>query len=168
MTLVMIGTLPTLRPEHFDAKWLSDGARYTQLNTELFAARGEDMLLNLEGAPGPTGAVDRLTTRVGSIMPESVCTSVQLHIQTAPEDFGAYWNAAQCLAGVQVAVGANSAFLLGKALWHETRIPLFPALRTVLPAMASPRASSEKIAAPAAPSTVLRVTSPSIASSRTP
>src|SRR5690606_31164428 len=27
--------------------------------------------------------------------------------------------------GVQVALGANSPFLLGKALWHETRIPLF-------------------------------------------
>jgi hypothetical protein len=125
VSLVMIGTLPTLRPEHFDAKWLSNGTRYTKLNHELFAARGEDMVLNLEGAPGPTGTVDRLTRHVGSIMPESVCTSVQLHIQTAPEDFGAYWNAAQCLAGVQVAVGANSPFLLGKALWHETRIPLF-------------------------------------------
>jgi hypothetical protein len=125
VSLVMIGALPTLRAEHFDAKWLSDGDRYTTLNNELFAARGEDMLLNLEGAPSPTGAVDRLTSRVSSIMPESVCTSVQLHIQTAPEDFGAYWNAAQCLAGVQVALGANSAFLLGKALWHETRIPLF-------------------------------------------
>jgi hypothetical protein len=125
VNLVMIGTLPTLRAEHLDPKWLSDRARYAKLNTELFAARGEDMLLNLEGAPGPTGAVDRLTSRVGSIMPESICTSVQLHIQTSPHDFGPYWNAAQCLAGVQVAIGANSAFLLGKALWHETRIPLF-------------------------------------------
>jgi hypothetical protein len=125
VALVMIGTLPTLRYEHFDPKWLSNGARYAKLNSEIFAARGEDMLLNLEGAPDQTGSVDRLTTRVGSILPESACTSVQLHIQTAPRDFGAYWNAAQCLAGVQVAVGANSPFLLGKALWQETRIPLF-------------------------------------------
>jgi hypothetical protein len=35
------------------------------------------------------------------------------------------WNAAQVIAGVQVAVGANSPFLLGRQLWHETRIPLF-------------------------------------------
>ncbi|MGH3803555.1 MAG: glutamate--cysteine ligase, partial [Pseudonocardiaceae bacterium] len=34
-------------------------------------------------------------------------------------------NAAQVLAGVQVALAANSPFLLGRALWHETRIPLF-------------------------------------------
>ena len=39
--------------------------------------------------------------------------------------FPAYWNAAQCLAGVQLAVGANSPFLLGARLWAETRIPLF-------------------------------------------
>jgi hypothetical protein len=125
ITLVMIGTLPTLRIEHFDPKWLSEGARYALLNTEIFAARGEDMQLRLDGAPMPDGATDRLRTKVGSILPESACTSVQLHVQTAPEDFPAYWNAAQCLAGVQVALGANSPFLLGKALWHETRIPLF-------------------------------------------
>ncbi|HEX3779934.1 MAG TPA: glutamate-cysteine ligase family protein [Pseudonocardiaceae bacterium] len=125
VTLVMIGTLPTLRSEHFDPKWLSDGARYALLNAEIFAARGEDMQLRLDGAPMPDGGTDRLCTKVGSILPESACTSVQLHVQTAPEDFAAYWNAAQCLAGVQVALGANSPFLLGKALWHETRIPLF-------------------------------------------
>jgi len=34
-------------------------------------------------------------------------------------------NAAQCIAGVQVALGANSPFLFGKELWRETRIALF-------------------------------------------
>ena len=43
----------------------------------------------------------------------------------APEDFAAHWNAAQAVAGLQVAVAGNSPFLAGKALWHETRIPLF-------------------------------------------
>src|ERR1700743_3480879 len=33
-SLVLIGMLPTLRPEHFDARWLSTGARYTVLNKE--------------------------------------------------------------------------------------------------------------------------------------
>jgi len=60
-----------------------------------------------------------------SIMPEAACTSVQLHLQVSPESFGNYWNAAQAMAGIQVAVGANSPFLFGRELWRETRIPLF-------------------------------------------
>ncbi|HEX5403231.1 MAG TPA: glutamate--cysteine ligase [Pseudonocardiaceae bacterium] len=124
-SLVLIGMLPTLRPEHFDARWLSAGGRYTVLNDEIFAARGEDMLLDIEGTAMPGRAAERLHARCSSILGESACTSVQLHLQVAPEDFAAYWNAAQCLAGVQVALAGNSPFLLGRALWHETRIPLF-------------------------------------------
>ena len=60
-----------------------------------------------------------------SIAPEAACTSMQLHLQVHPDSFAGYWNAAQCLAGVQLAVGANSPFLLGSRLWAESRIPLF-------------------------------------------
>ena len=60
-----------------------------------------------------------------SIAPESACTSVQLHLQVAPESFADYWNAAQVIAGAQLAVGANSPYLFGKELWRETRIALF-------------------------------------------
>jgi hypothetical protein len=60
-----------------------------------------------------------------SIAPESACTSVQLHLQVAPADFAACWNAAQALAGPQMALGANSPFLFGKRLWAETRTELF-------------------------------------------
>ncbi len=58
-------------------------------------------------------------------MPEAACTSTQLHVQTSPDQFAAYWNASQAIAAVQLAVGANSPYLLGKELWRETRIPLF-------------------------------------------
>ena len=51
---------------------------------------------------------------------------------------------------------------------RHTRMPLLPAPRTVLPASFRPRASSEKMPAPAAPVTVVPVTSPSHASSMTP
>ncbi|MGW1679791.1 glutamate-cysteine ligase family protein [Saccharopolyspora sp. NPDC002376] len=124
--IVMIGTLPTLRSAHFDPSWLSRNPRYSLLNEQIFLARGEEMLLDMEGEPlGEAYHTERLRSYADSILPESACTSVQLHLQVAPEDFAAHWNAAQCLAGVQVAIGANSPFLLGKALWHETRIPLF-------------------------------------------
>ncbi len=36
-----------------------------------------------------------------------------------------YWNAAQAIAGVQVALAANSPFLFGRELWRETLITLF-------------------------------------------
>ncbi|TVT57552.1 glutamate--cysteine ligase [Amycolatopsis rhizosphaerae] len=121
----MIGILPTLTPDHFDQKWITNNTRYTMLNDQIFAARGEEMTLSMDGAALTGCPPERLRTSAESILPEAACTSVQLHLQVAPEEFAAHWNAAQCLAGVQVAVGANSPFLLGKALWHETRIPLF-------------------------------------------
>ena len=34
-------------------------------------------------------------------------------------------NAAQAIAGVQLALASNAPFFFGKELWRETRIPLF-------------------------------------------
>ena len=61
----------------------------------------------------------------GRIIPEAACTSTQLHVQVSPDEFPQYWNAAQAIAGVQLALAANSPYLLGRELWRETRIPLF-------------------------------------------
>src|SRR5215469_12509465 len=116
--LVMVGILPTLQKEDVHEGAMSANARYRVLNEQIFAARGEDMRIEIEG-PEP------LLTHADSITPEAACTSVQLHTQVSPEDFASYWNAAQAIAGVQVALAANSPFLFGKQLWHETRITLF-------------------------------------------
>ena len=71
------------------------------------------------------GGVERLSAYADSIAPEAACTSVQLHQLVHPEDFAGHWNAAQAIAGIQLAVGANSPFFFGKELWRETRIALF-------------------------------------------
>jgi hypothetical protein len=118
--IVQIGILPTVLPEHFNAEWMSANIRYAALNEAVVTARGEDLFIDIEG---PTG--ERLATYTDSIAPESACTSVQLHLQVAPQDFAAHWNAAQALSGPQLAVGANSPYFFGKQLWHETRIELF-------------------------------------------
>jgi len=116
--IVMIGILPTLMPEHLTDNWMSESTRYTALNDSIFSARGEDIPINISG-PEP------LSWRAASIAPESACTSMQLHLQVAPEDFAANWNAAQLVAGPQLALGANSPFFFGHQLWSETRIELF-------------------------------------------
>ena len=114
----MIGILPTLREEHMHEDTLSANARYRVLNEQIFAARGEDLRIAIDGP-------EKLLTHAGSITPEAACTSVQLHVQVSPDAFPSYWNAAQAIAGVQVAVAANSPFLFGRELWAETRITLF-------------------------------------------
>jgi gamma-glutamyl:cysteine ligase YbdK (ATP-grasp superfamily) len=116
--MVMIGILPTLRKDDVNEDTMSPNERFRVLNEQIFAARGEDMSIEIEGA-------EQLLTHADSITPEAACTSVQLHVQVSPESFAAYWNAAQAIAGVQVALAANSPFLFGRQLWHETRITLF-------------------------------------------
>jgi hypothetical protein len=117
-TLIMIGILPTLTPAHTALENLSPNPRYRLLNEQIVTARGEDITLDIRG-------VERLQTSTDSIGPEAAGTSVQCHLQVAPETFASYWNASQAIAGVQVAVGANSPFLFGRRLWDETRITLF-------------------------------------------
>jgi gamma-glutamyl:cysteine ligase YbdK (ATP-grasp superfamily) len=116
--LMMIGILPTLMAGHLSVDALTANPRYKLLNEQIFAARGEDIWLDIAGD-------ERLCTSSDSIAPESACTSVQCHLQVSPEAFPAYWNAAQAVAGVQLALGANSPFLFGHRLWRETRIALF-------------------------------------------
>src|SRR6185437_11835269 len=116
--LVLIGILPTLRQEHAVLDNLSANPRYRLLNEQIIAARGEDMTLNIRGN-------ERLQTSMDSIAAEAANTSLQFHLQVSPDAFATYWNASQAIAGVQIAVGANSPFLFGKRLWAETRIALF-------------------------------------------
>ncbi|MEU6709154.1 glutamate-cysteine ligase family protein [Streptomyces wuyuanensis] len=116
--IVMIGILPTLNGNDLVSANLSDVDRYALLNDQIVAARGEDFTLDIDG-------VERLSCTSSSIAPEAACTSVQLHLQVTPARFAQVWNAAQAVAAVQIAVGANSPFLFGKELWRESRPPLF-------------------------------------------
>jgi gamma-glutamyl:cysteine ligase YbdK (ATP-grasp superfamily) len=116
--LAMIGILPSLREYDATVDAMSPNPRYRLLNEQICAARGEEMRIFIEGP-------ELLLYHVPSIMPEAACTSVQCHLQVSPEAFGSYWNAAQAVAGVQVALAANSPYLFGRELWQETRIPLF-------------------------------------------
>jgi hypothetical protein len=116
--MMIIGILPTVDEAHLNAAAFSANPRYQLLNEQIFAARGEDLEIDIRG-------IERLSTYADTIAPEAACTSVQLHLQVEPDAFAAHWNAAQAIAGVQAAVGANAPFFFGKELWRETRIALF-------------------------------------------
>ncbi len=134
--LLMTGLLPTLLPEHLEQDWMTRSARYRALQEAVLAARGEDVEIDIDGtgdgADGTGGGGDedglpgeRLLRQLGSLAAEGACTSTQVHLKVAPEDFADTWNAAQLLMGPQVALGANSPFAFGQRVWAETRIPLF-------------------------------------------
>jgi gamma-glutamyl:cysteine ligase YbdK (ATP-grasp superfamily) len=116
--IVMIGVLPTIDQEHLTGESISANPRYALLNEQIFAARGEDLHIAIDGP-------ERLSTYADTIAPEAACTSVQFHLQVSPQTYADTWNAAQCMAGLQLALGANSPFFFGKELWRETRVALF-------------------------------------------
>jgi gamma-glutamyl:cysteine ligase YbdK (ATP-grasp superfamily) len=117
-SIILIGILPTLTEQHLVLENLSSNQRYQVLNEQIVAARGEDLELDIQG-------VEQLRAHADSIAPEAACTSLQFHLQVAPDNFANYWNASQAIAAVQVAIGANSPYLCGRHLWAETRIALF-------------------------------------------
>ena len=88
------------------------------LDEAVMSSRHEDITLEVAGA-------EQLSLTMDSISAEAACTSTQLHLQVAPERYASYWNAAQLLAGPQLAVGANSPYLFGRQLHAETRIEVF-------------------------------------------
>jgi gamma-glutamyl:cysteine ligase YbdK (ATP-grasp superfamily) len=116
--LMLIGILPTLRDSDIGEDVMSASERYKLLNEQVFAARGEDMRIVIDGP-------EWLAMYADCITPEAACTSAQFHLQVSPDGFAPVWNAAQAIAGAQVALAANSPFLFGRRLWHETRITLF-------------------------------------------
>ena len=106
--LVMIGILPTLRQEDVHEGTLSASARYRVMNEQIFAARGEDhpdrhRRSPSSCSPAPTASLPRPRAR-----------ACQLHAQVTPDAFASYWNAAQAICAVQVALAANSPYLFGR------------------------------------------------------
>ena len=75
--LVMVGILPTLAEHDVHEGTMSANERYRVLNEQIFAARGEDMRISIDGP-------EQLLTHADSITPEAACTSVQLHTPGQP------------------------------------------------------------------------------------
>lgn len=120
--LLTVGMLPTLSAWQLTAERISTNPRYTLLSQRMRAARRRPFLVRIADGSEPV----EFTT--DSVAPNAATTSLQLHLRVPPDRFAAYYNAAQMIAGAQVAVATNSPYLLARQAWQETRIPLLEQL----------------------------------------
>ncbi len=121
LRVVSIGILPTLTDAHLSLAHISNRPRYHALNEQVQRQRqGRPLRLDIEGTDG-----QHLLTEHHDVMLEAGATSLQAHLQIAPERAARAYNASVIAAAPTVAIGANSPYLFGQALWHETRIALF-------------------------------------------
>lgn len=116
--VLQTGILPTIRKSDLNLNNITPKPRYRMINEVLCGMRGEDNRLNIEG-------LDELLFTHDNVLIEACNTSFQLHFQVTPDNFATFYNIAQAVSGPLLGLAANSPVLMGKRLWHETRIALF-------------------------------------------
>ena len=116
--VVPVGILPTLRPRDLTRKMITPDDRYEALQRELRERRGEKFEIELAGR-------ESLSVRTDSVASEGASTSLQIHYRAHHDRFVDLFNAVQLVTPLLVGLAANSPWLLGRELWHETRIGLF-------------------------------------------
>lgn len=117
--MVMIGTLPIIRDEDLTLANMSPLKRYEALNNEILRRRdGRPLVVDIEGD-------EHLHSEHRDVMLEAATTSFQIHLKTPARVAHRYYNASIMASAPLLAACVNAPFLFTRALWHETRIPLF-------------------------------------------
>ena len=116
--VVLAGILPTLRESDLVLDKMTPSPRYQALNRAMTKLRGGKFSVDIRG-------VDHLQLAHDNVMLEGCNTSFQLHLQVAPDEFAAMYNAAQAAAAPVLAAAVNAPTFLGRRLWQETRVALF-------------------------------------------
>ena len=116
--IALVGILPTLTREHLTLEAMVPTARYFALNEALLRLRGSNFSFSIKG-------IDQLHFNHDNLMLEACNTSFQVHFQVGAEEFAPLYNIAQAVTGPLLASCVNSPILLGKRLWHESRIAVF-------------------------------------------
>lgn len=116
--IILMGILSSIRKSDLGMENLTPMARYYMLNDALTRMRGAEHELKIKGA-------DELHVKHDSVMMEACNTSFQVHFQVSQDDFARLHNIAQLVTAPVLAAAANSPFLFGKQLFHETRIAVF-------------------------------------------
>jgi len=117
--VLLTGTLPTLRSEHLGLDYMTPSSRYAALNEAISKMRAGAFRIAIEGE-------DSLEVFHDNVMLEACNTSFQVHLQVEPDEFAHTYNVAQAVTAPVLATACNSPVLLGRRLWHETRVALFP------------------------------------------
>jgi CBS domain-containing protein len=115
--VLLTGILPTLRAGDLGRESLTPERRYAQLNEAILRAHGPITVV-IDGIEQFEGTYD-------SVALEGVNTSLQLHLQVDPAHSGALYNLAQLISAPLLASATNSPVLLGRRVWHETRVAVF-------------------------------------------
>ncbi len=116
--VLLTGILPSLRQSDLGLENMTPMPRYYALNNAMVRLRGGEFEMRIKG-------IDELYASHDNVMLEACNTSFQLHYQVSPEEFAPMYNLAQLITGPCLAPAVNSPFMLGKRLWHETRVALF-------------------------------------------
>ncbi len=116
--VVLIGILPTLRKSDLSISNMVPADRYYALNDALTRLRGDHYALRIKGT-------DELRVTHDSVMLEAANASFQVHFQVGPEEFAHLYNLAMAVTAPVLAAAVNSPLMLGRRLWHETRIAVF-------------------------------------------
>lgn len=116
--IALVGILPTLSLEHLGLDSMMPEKRYFALNDALRSLRGEEFRFSING-------IDQLSISHDNVMLEACNTSFQVHFQVGAEEFARLYNIAQVVTAPLLAASVNSPLLLGRRLWHETRIAVF-------------------------------------------
>ena len=116
--IALVGILPTLTKKNLGLDSMVPTPRYYALNEAIMALRGDNLQFTING-------IDQLVVNHDNLMLEACNTSFQVHFQVSPDNFAKLYNIAQTITGPLLAASVNSPILLGKRLWHETRISVF-------------------------------------------
>ena len=117
-SILPIGTLPTLKTEHFDASYMTDKPRFHALAKGLASEEGGRYRININGK-------DTFLMEGEGVAAEGANTSFQVHLRIPADQFAHCFNAAQLMTPLALSLAANSPLLSGHRLWQETRIALF-------------------------------------------
>ena len=136
---VLMGILPTLLKSDLSIDNMVPSPRYYALNDALTRLRGGPYVIYIKGT-------DELRLTHDSVMLEACNASFQVHFQVGPEEFAKLYNIALAITAPVLAASVNSPIMLGRRLWHETRIAVFQQsvdTRQTMPGMrdVSPRVS---------------------------